>query len=241
MSDRINVMSPWLGEEEAEAVAEVDRARLGRPGPAGRRASSRRSPTRCRRRSRSRPRAAPPRCTWRSIVAGVGPGDDVVVPSFSFIATANAVRYVGARPVFADVDLITGNLTARDGRGRADSGARGPSSLVDQGGVPVDLDAIRAASATRCGIVVVEDAACGAGSTYRGARSARAPRSPPGRSTRASSSPPARAGCSRPPRATGRRARGSLREHAMSVSAADRHASAARPPRSTSRSASTSG
>ena len=46
------------------------------------------------------------------LVAGVGPGDDVVVPSFSFIATANAAVYVGARPVFADVDPVTGNLTA---------------------------------------------------------------------------------------------------------------------------------
>ena len=46
------------------------------------------------------------------VVAGVGPGDEVVVPSFSFIATANAATYVGARPVFADVDPVTGNLTA---------------------------------------------------------------------------------------------------------------------------------
>ena len=38
-------------------------------------------------------------------------GGEVIVPSFSFIATANAVRYVGATPVFADVDLVTGNLT----------------------------------------------------------------------------------------------------------------------------------
>ena len=46
------------------------------------------------------------------VVAGVGPGDEVVVPSFSFVATANAPTYVGATPVFADVDPVTGNLTA---------------------------------------------------------------------------------------------------------------------------------
>ena len=45
------------------------------------------------------------------IVAGIGPSDEVVVPSLSFIATANAASYVGARPVFADVDATTLNLT----------------------------------------------------------------------------------------------------------------------------------
>ncbi|PPJ40314.1 aminotransferase class I/II-fold pyridoxal phosphate-dependent enzyme, partial [Pseudoxanthomonas sp. KAs_5_3] len=44
------------------------------------------------------------------VVAGIGPGDDVVVPSLSFIATANAVTYVGARPVFCDVNPATGNV-----------------------------------------------------------------------------------------------------------------------------------
>ena len=58
------------------------------------------------------------------MVAGVGPGDEVVVPSFSFIATTNAVRYVGATPVFADVDRHTGNLTAETVEAAADR--RGP-------------------------------------------------------------------------------------------------------------------
>ena len=110
--------------------------------------------------------AARPPCTSRSSVAGIGPGDDVVVPSFSFIATANAVVYVGARPVFADVDPETGNLTA-DTVAEVLTPRTRAVIAVDQGGVPVDLDALRALCDPR-GVVVIEDAACGAGSTYRG-------------------------------------------------------------------------
>ena len=100
------------------------------------------------------------------VVAGIEPGDDVVVPSFSFIATANAAVYVGARPVFADVDPATGNLTA-DSVKAALTPKPAAVIAVDQGGVPVDLDPIRALC-DPLGIVVVEDAACAAGSNYRG-------------------------------------------------------------------------
>jgi len=48
------------------------------------------------------------------LVLGVRPGDEVIVPSLSFIATANAVRYVGATPVFAEVDPRTYNLDPVD-------------------------------------------------------------------------------------------------------------------------------
>ena len=53
-------------------------------------------------------------CTtaWHvALLAEIGPGDDVIVPSLSFIATANAVRYVEATPVFADVALDTADVT----------------------------------------------------------------------------------------------------------------------------------
>jgi perosamine synthetase len=98
------------------------------------------------------------------VVLGIGPGDEVVVPSLSFIATANAVRYVGARPVFADVDPWTGNITeaaigaVRTARTRA-------VIAVHQAGVPVDVGPLRAACAA-WGLALVEDAACAAGSTY---------------------------------------------------------------------------
>jgi dTDP-4-amino-4,6-dideoxygalactose transaminase len=100
------------------------------------------------------------------LAAGIGPGDEVIVPSLSFIATANAVRYVGAQPVFADVDRDTQNLRPETvaphltGRTRA-------VILVDQAGVPADLCAIQALCEPR-GIAVIEDAACAVGAVYRG-------------------------------------------------------------------------
>jgi dTDP-4-amino-4,6-dideoxygalactose transaminase len=101
------------------------------------------------------------------LLAGVGPGDDVVVPSLSFIATANAVRYVGATPVFADVDAETQNLTVETIAERL-TGRTKAVIVVHQAGVPADLDAIHA-HLDPLGIAVIEDAACAAGSTYRGA------------------------------------------------------------------------
>ena len=114
-------MRPWLGPEEADAVAEVDRAPAGSPRARRSRefeqafatahAGAEHGVAVVELHDRAAPRAASS--------LGVGPGDEVVVPSLSFIATANAVVYVGARPVFADVDVATGNLTARDHRRRA--------------------------------------------------------------------------------------------------------------------------
>ena len=100
------------------------------------------------------------------ITAGVRDGDEVIVPSMSFIATANAPRYVGARPVFADVDPDTLNLTPGTVEPLLTDRTRAVI-LVDQAGVPADLDAMRALCDPR-GITVIEDAACAAGSTYRG-------------------------------------------------------------------------
>jgi len=101
------------------------------------------------------------------IGAGVGAGDDVVVPSLSFVATANAPRYVGARPVFADVDPATHNVTAETIE-RALTPRTRAIIVVDQYGTPADIEPIRALAAER-GLAVVEDAACAIGSTYLGA------------------------------------------------------------------------
>ncbi|UCE86765.1 MAG: DegT/DnrJ/EryC1/StrS family aminotransferase, partial [Deltaproteobacteria bacterium] len=97
---------------------------------------------------------------------GLGPGDEVIVPSLSFPATANAVLMQGATPVFCDIELDTYNL---DPAGLAPRiGAATKAILpVDQMGMPCDMDRILAAAGAR-GIPVVEDAACALGSVYHG-------------------------------------------------------------------------
>ena len=161
----IPVMRPWIGAEEAAAaaaavesgwvaqgprVAEFERAFAASVGVGhGVAVSS---------------------CTaalhLALVAAGIGRGDEVVVPSLSFIATANAARYVGARPVFADVDAVTLNLTPETVQPVLTDRTRAVI-LVDQCGVPADLDAMRKLCDVR-GIAIVEDAACAVGAEYRG-------------------------------------------------------------------------
>lgn len=99
------------------------------------------------------------------LTAGVGAGDEVVTVSHSYIATANAVRYCGADPVFVDVDPHTFNIdpslidAAVTPRTRA-------ILAVHQVGMPCDLAAIVEIGRRR-GLVVIEDAACAIGSEIR--------------------------------------------------------------------------
>ena len=97
---------------------------------------------------------------------GVGRGDEVIVPATTFVATANAVRFCGAAPVFVDVDPETWCL---DPRGVA--AAVGPKTVgiipVHLLGHPADMDAINAIAAEH-GLWVVEDAAEATFATYRG-------------------------------------------------------------------------
>lgn len=220
---RIPVMIPLLGEEEAQAAADAVRSGWVAQGPRVARFEQEFAAA-----VGAGHGVAVSSCTTALhlalVLLGIGPGDEVVVPSLSFIATANAARYVGATPVFADVDLATGNLTVE-----TIDAVRTPRTraviAVHQGGVPFDTAELRKA-ADGWGAGLVEDAACAAGSTAYG--------QPAGAGA-------AIAAWSFHPRKlittgeggmvtvddAGRAARlRRLREHGMNVSAADRHASA---------------
>jgi perosamine synthetase len=97
---------------------------------------------------------------------GIGPGDEVIVPSLSFIATANAVWQNGATPVFADIDPKTYNLDPASAAA-AITPATKAIMPVHQVGLPADMDAF-VALADEHGLVLIEDAACAVGATYKG-------------------------------------------------------------------------
>jgi len=99
------------------------------------------------------------------LVLGVGPGDEVICPSMSFIATANAVRHAGATPVFADVDRRTFNLDPAAVE-RAITPRTKAILVVHQIGLAADLDRFQAI-AKQHGLKIVEDAACAIGGRYR--------------------------------------------------------------------------
>ncbi len=100
------------------------------------------------------------------IVAGIGAGDEVICPSMSYIATANSILYVGATPVFAEVNPVTYNLDVADVAKRITPKTKAVL-LVHQIGMPADIDAF----STFCkqhNLILIEDAACAAGSSYKG-------------------------------------------------------------------------
>jgi perosamine synthetase len=97
---------------------------------------------------------------------GIGPGDEVIVPSYSFIATANVVRHVGATPVFCDIDLATHNLDIAHAASLVTPRTRAIIP-VDQLGMPCDMDAVNQLAAKH-GLHVLQDAACAIGSHYYG-------------------------------------------------------------------------
>ena len=99
---------------------------------------------------------------WAS---GVGAGDEVIVPSLSFIATANAVWHCGATPVFADVETSTLNLDPAAAEAAITERTRAIMP-VHQLGLPANMDAFERI-AERHGLALVEDAACAIGGLWR--------------------------------------------------------------------------
>jgi dTDP-4-amino-4,6-dideoxygalactose transaminase len=102
------------------------------------------------------------------VAANIGPGDEVLCPSLSFIATANAIRYVGATPIFVDIDPLTFNIDPN--RIEAAITPRTQAILaVHQIGLPAAMNEIKEI-ASRHNLLVIEDAACAIGSEYSGKR-----------------------------------------------------------------------
>ncbi|MBN2293917.1 MAG: DegT/DnrJ/EryC1/StrS family aminotransferase [Pirellulales bacterium] len=161
----IPITRPFLGDEEAEAAAAAVRSGWVTQGPRVAEFES----------------AVADYCGTEHAVAvssgtaalhlalaglGIGPGDEVICPSMSFVATANAICMTGAAPVFADVERRTYNLDPRSVEKMI-----GPATkaimVVHQIGLPADLERFYAIG-RRNGLEIVEDAACALGSGYRG-------------------------------------------------------------------------
>lgn len=102
------------------------------------------------------------------LALGIGPGDEVIMPSLTYIATANAVRYCGATPVFVDSEINTFNMDP----GKLEAKITEHTKVimpVHLYGLPADMDSINEI-AGKHGIVVVEDAAEAHGAEYNGRR-----------------------------------------------------------------------
>jgi perosamine synthetase len=100
------------------------------------------------------------------LASGVKPGDEVILPSFTFVASANAVRYAGAEPVLVDIDLDTFDLDL-DAVRAALTDRTAAVMPVHMFGLPADMDPLLELAYER-GLTVVEDAACALGGFYKG-------------------------------------------------------------------------
>lgn len=102
------------------------------------------------------------------VAAGIGPGDEVIIPSFTFFATGEAVSYTGATPVFADVDAGTFNLDASSLKKKISRKSRAVIA-VHLFGQCADLEAIGKLCKDK-GLVLIEDCAQALGAEYQGVK-----------------------------------------------------------------------
>jgi perosamine synthetase len=100
------------------------------------------------------------------LACGIGPGDEVIVPSMTFISSATSVLHVGSLPVFADIHPDTFNIDPGDVARRVTERTKAILA-VHYGGHPADMDELRAL-ARDAGVVLLEDAAQAHGATYHG-------------------------------------------------------------------------
>ena len=163
--DPIAFTRPWFDSREEEAVREALAGQVSGDGPIGRRVEARLAGQLGA--SRVLLTTSGTHALELALLAlGIGPGQEVVCPSFTFVSSANAVLRVGARPVFADIEEDTLGLDPADVERRLTP--RTSALLpVHYAGVAPDMEALLALARQR-GLRVVEDAAQGLGATWRG-------------------------------------------------------------------------
>jgi len=164
---KIPITKPFLGDEEKQLVSRVIDSGWVSQGPEvaefeGQFASY----------AGSRYAVATTSCTTALhaalSVSGIGPGDEVILPSLSFIASANSIVHCGATPMFVDINSETCNIDVN----RIESAVTERTKAimpVHQMGLPADIDAIRII-AEKHSLKIIEDAACAVGSEYKGKR-----------------------------------------------------------------------
>ena len=161
----IPLCAPWIEEAEVARIREALKGRLAGDGPFGRRVEKRLAEQLGV--SRVLLTTSCTHALELSLLAlGVGPGDEVVCPSFTFVSTANAALRVGARPVFADIEGQTLGLDVADVERRLTDRTRAILP-VHYAGIAADMDRILDL-AQRRGLLVVEAAAQGLGASFRG-------------------------------------------------------------------------
>lgn len=162
-SERIPLSRPWLGELEAEAVRRVLLSGWLIQGPATKKFED--AMTSFMGAHNAVAVASGTAALHLALIAlGIGPGDEVILPSHSFVATANTVVYVGATPVYIDIDPKTYNMNPDLLESVITSKTRA-ICVVHQSGLPANMDRILEISNNH-GISVYEDAACALGAKY---------------------------------------------------------------------------
>jgi perosamine synthetase len=162
----IPVYEPWIGAAEVERVTRC--VQSGWISSIGEeiREFERRFATLCERRFGVATSNGTTALHLALAALGIGPGDEVIVPALTFVATANAVRYTGAKPVFADSDRLTWNVDPEAVRARITRRTKAIVA-VHLYGQPADMTSLRHV-ARRAGAALVEDAAEAHGARHRG-------------------------------------------------------------------------